>query len=56
MAMSHVTTRNAGISLSFEMIKQIDHVRGDVPRSIFVLRAVERALSEVNEKGDSTKK
>jgi hypothetical protein len=39
-------TRNAGISLSYETLKILDELRGDVPKSTFTLRLIERAYIE----------
>ena len=41
--------RNAGIYLSNDFISKIDSVRGDVRRSTFVMRAIERRLEELGE-------
>jgi hypothetical protein len=41
--------RNAGIFFSNDFISKIDSVRGDVKRSTFVMRAVERRLEEMGE-------
>lgn len=41
--------RNAGIYLSNNFIPKIDSVRGDVRRSTFVMRAIERRLEEMGE-------
>jgi hypothetical protein len=35
---------SSGISLPFELKNKIDEMRGDIPRSRFVLRLIERAL------------
>jgi metal-responsive CopG/Arc/MetJ family transcriptional regulator len=43
------STMNAGISLNRDLIKQLDELAGDVPRSRFVQRLVERALREHQE-------
>jgi predicted transcriptional regulator len=37
-------TTNAGISLDREIIQKLDGLAGDVPRSRFVQRLIERAL------------
>jgi hypothetical protein len=42
-------TRNAGINLSFETLKILDELRGDVPKSTFTLRLIERAFREREE-------
>lgn len=39
-------SRNAGISLPFETLKILDELRGDIPKSTFTLRLIERALKE----------
>ena len=39
--------RNAGIYFSNDFISKIDAARGDVRRSTFVMRAVERKLEEM---------
>ena len=39
-------TRNAGINLSFENLKILDELRGDVPKSTYTLRLIERAAKE----------
>jgi hypothetical protein len=46
---SKLVCKNAGISLPYETLRLIDEARGDVSRSRYVLRALERALIE-NEK------
>jgi hypothetical protein len=39
-------TRNAGINLSLETIRILDELRGDIPKSRFTLRMIERAYQE----------
>ncbi len=39
-------TRNAGINLSYEMLKVLDDLRGDIPKSRFTMRLIERAAME----------
>jgi len=36
-------------SLTKDLLSAIDDIRGDIPRSIFVRRAVEQKVSELNE-------
>jgi hypothetical protein len=42
-------SRNAGISLPIETLKILDELRGDVPKSTFTLRLIERAFNEKNQ-------
>lgn len=49
-------TRNAGISLPFETLKILDELRGDVPKSTFTLRLIERAFKEkIQQQGTTVK-
>jgi hypothetical protein len=38
-----------GVSMPVQMVKRLDDVRGDIPRSRFLLRLVERELKEQEE-------
>jgi len=39
-----------GVSMPVQLVRRLDYVRGDVPRSRFLLRLVERELKEQEEK------
>jgi len=37
-------TQKCGITLPITLVKQVDKIRGDVPRSTFIRRAVEQYM------------
>ena len=37
-------TQKCGITLPIALVKQVDKVRGDIPRSTFIRRAVEQYI------------
>ncbi|HKI07202.1 MAG TPA: hypothetical protein VKA09_02295 [Nitrososphaeraceae archaeon] len=39
-----------GISMPVQLVRRLDDVRGDIPRSRFLLRLVERELKEQEER------
>jgi metal-responsive CopG/Arc/MetJ family transcriptional regulator len=39
-----------GVSMPLQLVKRLDDARGDIPRSKFLLRLVERELKEQEEK------
>lgn len=53
--MAQRNTKNAGISLPHEVITQLEEMAGDVPKSRFVQRLIERALHEREIEGKKKK-
>ncbi|HET6641254.1 MAG TPA: hypothetical protein VFG77_06590 [Nitrososphaeraceae archaeon] len=39
-----------GVSMPLQLVRRLDDVRGDIPRSKFLLRLVERELKEQEER------
>jgi metal-responsive CopG/Arc/MetJ family transcriptional regulator len=37
---------NAGVSFPTDLLKKVDAARGDIPRSKFIVRILEKALSK----------
>ncbi|MGC1928614.1 MAG: hypothetical protein WA667_06535 [Candidatus Nitrosopolaris sp.] len=41
-----MSVKNIGITLPYSTVRQADKMRGDIPRSVFILRAIENYMEK----------